>query len=313
MRVGTFAAILFFLLTCAVEFCAIQESSSSTAALGYLVLPFLALAFSAAGFGLGWLWARLLPSGKTSALRLPRLIAANLLLLGFVMWGVSEVSTWLATRRTVLDVQNMTATQLDSMVRRPDLIQNKFVLAALAENPNATPEVLHRIVVMNRRDLYQPNAAFLSVPSRNRKGLAVMRLVALNPNTRSVDLKVLAAHTENVYLLGDLARRKDLDPETIRLLVRSENSVIQFGLATNPNAPEDALRRLAASTDEYTRANVAGNPSTPLGILRILASDLAFHVRVRVAMNPSASDDIIAALTKDMNENVRRVAAERSH
>jgi hypothetical protein len=249
-------------------------------------------------------WYRLLVGhggslNKSARWRVPRLAVAALVIVAAVVWGTSELMTWLRVQRAVGQVSQMTAPQLYALITQPGHGQNRFVLAAIAESSRATPEVLHRIALINRKDLYEPLRAFLPVPSRNRKGLAVMRLVAANPNTSLTDLYRLASEASDEYLRSDLARRKELDENTIRRFAQREQYWIELSLAGNLETPPDLLVQLATNSNENTRAKVAANPAPPKEALHALSTDRVAHVRAQLAVNPSSPDEVIRILSSD--------------
>jgi hypothetical protein len=202
----------------------------------------------------------------------------------------------------------MRAGELESVLNRADLAGNKFVLGAIALNPNATSAILHRIVSMKRPDLHERMGSLFDVLGQNTKGLAVMRLIAMHPNTSSEDLERLAVST-NEYVLGDVAGNAKLSELTLRKLADRGGYLIEWGLAQNRSTPKDILSRLAESGNEYTRANVAANPSTPLEVLSGLSKDRIWHVRQNAALNPSTAHNTVEQLMLDSDQRVKRAAA----
>jgi hypothetical protein len=214
-----------------------------------------------------------------------------------------------------VDTLFMSETELESALDRPDLASNKFVLGAVAQNPNATAAILHRIAILQRADLHEPMGSVFDLLGRNRNGLAVMRLVARHLNTSAEDVERLAS-SKNEYVLGDVAGNPKVSEQTLwKLADRAAQGVylIEWGLARNPKAPKDVLSRLAGSSNQYARSSVAANPQTPVPALISLSSDRISQVRVGVAINPSAPRSIQEKLVKDSDEIVRRSATARYH
>ncbi len=141
----------------------------------------------------------------------------------------------------------------------------------------------------------------------NRKGLAVMRLVARHPNVEVETLVRLAASADD-YVLGDVVMNSKTPLEILRKAHRKGGYLIEWGLAYNPKCPADILSALAESSNEYTRSPVAKNPGTPLEQVRMLARDPVWHVRRAAAYHPSVPDDLLEELVQDPDEHVRRSA-----
>ena len=75
--------------------------------------------------------------------------------------------------------------------------RNKYFLGALAENPAAGPALLVRIASLEDPALFEPMWSPWDVMGKNRKGIAVMRLVASHRNTPPAIREALQRRSES--------------------------------------------------------------------------------------------------------------------
>ncbi len=94
------------------------------------------------------------------------------------------------------------------------------------------------------------------VMGSNRKGLAVMRLVARNPNAGAAALEHLAARPEAEYVLSDVLANRKTPMRVLERHFGTANYLAKWGLAQNPAVPRAVLERLANDPDE-TAARLA--------------------------------------------------------
>jgi Leucine rich repeat variant len=304
-RAGTIGAILGFCLNFGIEFVTISNSRSSTAAIGFIFLPFFSALVSIPAFGIGWClgyfltWRRSrIKERKVSAFAaglVPLLVAVWIIK---TLWGGNDLT------QQVHRVQTMNAADLEGVLNQPRLARNKFILGAIAENPKATASVLHRIVRSDLPELHEPMGSHFDVMGSNTHGLAVMRLVARNTYTAPGDLERLA-DSKNEYVLGDVAANPKLSEGTLRRLAKKGGYLVEWGLGLNSHTPKDILARLAMSADEFTRAHVAANPNAPAEVLSGLSVDHVWHVRASVARNPATPRSIVELLLQDADTRVR--------
>lgn len=188
-----------------------------------------------------------------------------------------------AVYRDVNRVTYMNTQELDqAYLTRPkqSLFGNDiFILAAMAQNPNATSTLLNNIAHLDDPRLNDRLGSMIGLTKENRKGLAVIRLVVNNPNV-SLDTLTYLTDSNNFDVLGDLASNPKLPVNLLRKLYEkaqtsSEGYLIDWGLAYNPNTPQDILRALAkkikpdAAFDPIDSA-LKNNPSTPEDIKSLL-------------------------------------------
>ena len=230
----------------------ILKSGSSTAAIGFIFVPFVAaiVAIPAGiwGLALGHVWLHQRGVRHSSH---PALLAAACVF-ALAVPAVIGWETWrgLELERAVLDVSRMDGRRLDEAFERSPLNRDKYFLGAIAQNTEASAELLDRIAALPGDDYYEPMGSFWNVTGGNRKGLALMRLIAYNPNVSpATPMKVLEPHFD------------------------STDYLVEWGLALNPNTPPAVMERLSKSKDLYTRMNLTYNKATPTEILKRLAQD----------------------------------------
>jgi hypothetical protein len=252
---------------------AIGRSTISTAALGFLGLPTVmvlwAVPCATMGFCAGYLVAaRRLGRPVTS---FPMRLAA-LGLLAVAVPSTASVLTNLATGREVGRVAAMSEGELQRELASKCFGANPFVLAAVALNPRANASALRQIATREDPGLQQKLGSIFDVMGSNRHGLAVMRLVARHPNVDAETLEILA-HSDNAYVLSDVALNPKLSEPAMRRLEQQSNPLLDWALARNPRTAPSVLARLSRSSNESVRANVAANPSAPADVWETLRHD----------------------------------------
>src|SRR5690606_24098938 len=110
----------------------------------------------------------------------------------------------------------MTAAQLDEVFARSKWNRDRFFLGALAQHPAAGGELLDRIAALPDPALYESMGSLWDVMGENRKGIAVMRLVAHHPNARGDTLARLADGSHADSLRHELARNPNTPPAVLR-------------------------------------------------------------------------------------------------
>jgi hypothetical protein len=183
--------------------------------------------------------------------------------------------TWrgLALERAVLEVSRMDGRRLDEAFERSPLNRDKYFLGAIAQNAAAGAALLDRISVLPGDDYYESMGTFWNVMGDNRKGLALMRLVACNPNVGPATLERLATGPHAAKVLHDVLRNPATPMKVLEPHFNSSDYLVERGLALNPNTPPAVMERLSQSKDLYTRMNLTYNKATPPEILQRLAQD----------------------------------------
>jgi len=151
---------------------------NSTAAVGLVFAPIVGAALSIPAFGVGWCLGYCLTWRQSRSVNRKRLaIVAGLIPALLGIWLFKTVWDGFAFSDQVRRVEQMNAAGLQAVLNQPKWAANKFVLGAIAQNPNAAAADLHRIVTTGRSELYERMGSSFDVMGKNTKGLAVMRLV----------------------------------------------------------------------------------------------------------------------------------------
>lgn len=276
-------------ITAAVIYCilgtfAIFRSASSTAGIGFIILPFQAVIILVVFAFIGF-WLGVIAQGvcdKQYRYKLKFYLAFIILIPALYFsttWGAELFSTY----REVTRIGDMNTQELEqAYLNRPKHSlygYDIFILAAIAQNPNTSSDVLDDIAHLNDPRINDTIGSVINLTRENRKGLAVIRLVEKNPN---VSMKTLAYLTDsnNYSLLGDLAGNPKLSQELLRkLYARAPNSeegyTIYWGLAYNASTPPDILRELAKKIQrdrsfDPINSGLTNNPSTPDDVKQLL-------------------------------------------
>ncbi|MCU1326704.1 MAG: repeat protein [Bryobacterales bacterium] len=308
---GLWAAGIGAFLVFVISFIQISNSKSSTAAIGFLFLPFIAAFAAVPCFVTGWCLGYALTWWR-SPVRRKRItaVAASTVPLTAGLWILHTVSFGFGTMQEVHRIEYLDAGQLRRVLDDRGLASNKFVLGAIAQNPRADSWTLHRIATTRLPELHEPMGSAFDVLGKNMRGLAVMRLVAKHRHTAAEDLDKLA-QSPNEDVLSDVVGNPKLSTGTVRRLAERGGQWVELGVALNPAAPTDLLARLALSSNEFTRAAVAGNPGTPDEVLRGLSVDQSWNVRGHVGLNRATPPEVLETLRNDEDERVRRYAGRR--
>jgi len=252
----------------------ILASGSSTAALGFVYLPLVAalaaipIALWGAALGHVVLWLR----GK---LRSPPMVfvAAALVAASLPVLVVQEAWRGLRLEAAVRETRAMDVLELDHAFEDSEFFRDRYYLGALAQNARARAGLLERIASLKDAELYEPMGTFWDVMGDNRKGLAVMRLVAKHPNTDGATLEYLAAGPNAQKVIHEVLANPRTPQAVLQRYYDSKDYLAEWGLALNPKTPQRVMERLARSENLYTRINLAWNKATPREILDRLAAD----------------------------------------
>lgn len=273
-RWAFWAGILGLLGAVALQVKAIFASASSTAALGFIFVPLLAALAAAAtgiwGLALGHVVERL--RGKVSG---PALLLGAALVIAAALPAAVGYEVWrgLALERAVVEAQRMDGPRLERAFEASPWRRDKFYLGALASNPAAGAALLERIAALDDAELFEPLGSLWDVMGDNRKGIAVMRLVAHHPNASAALLARLEAHPQAEKLIHEVLANPNTPAALLEKHAGDDFHMAQWGLALNPKAPRAVLERLSRSPDQYTRMNLTYNKGTPSELLQRLAQD----------------------------------------
>jgi hypothetical protein len=141
--------------------------------------------------------------------------------------------------------------------------------------------LLERIASVEDPDLFEPMWSLWNVMRENRKGLAVMRLVARHPNASGATLARLETHPQSQLITEILANPNTPQPVLAKHYDDTHYRA-EWGLAMNPKTPPAVMERLARSSNLHARLNlVLYNRATPREIIERLAQDPDQTVAVR--------------------------------
>ncbi len=317
----------------------VLRNPSSTAALGLLGVPFMALAGAVLCFLIVWSASAVILPASRRHLRLTRYGWAQwpiaLAILGFMIWQGSAIAY---SEYFVLKAKSSDSKILWEVFNHPEAKGDPFVLAALAKNEHSPPDLLLALANIDNPTLHDKRSGYRNLIINDY--LAVMRHLVRNKNT-SVEALEILSDSHNHYVLSDVARDPRTPEETLKRLNANKSYLVEWGLAANPNTPpkilEDLLRGQARSDNEYTRHGVArnshtppdvltelskdpnmfvrryvaSNKSTPVETLRQLLNDPEGEVRFYLSINPSAPDDLLEALLTDADERARKTARSK--
>ena len=237
-----------------IEVKSIQRHSSSTAAIGFLFIPFYAVP---AGL-ITALWGISIRNVWHSLRGLRQM--AQWLIIG--SWGLAfilptaitrEVVQGLRLKTAVDEVHRMKDEQLDVAFDHSPWKRNKYLLGAIAQNANASTDLLDRIASIPDSALYEKMWSHWDLMGVNSRGLAVMRLVIDHRNVSATTLEKLASSPyANEYVLSDLLSNQKTPLEVLKKHADTRELVMKWSLARNPNTPIEVLERLAKDLDRYT-------------------------------------------------------------
>ena len=252
----------------------IFASGSSTAALGFIVVPLIAAlgAIPAGLWGAALGHVVLRRRGAVQS-RASVFVAALAIAAALPAAVIYEVQRGLRLEAAVREVLAMDVAELDRAYRESPWTVDRYFLAAMAQNKSARAGLLAQIAARDDAELYEPMGSLWDVLGANRKGLAVMRLVASHPNTDAATLARLAARPDAPYLLHEVLANPKTPRAVLEPRFESTDYLVEWGLARNPKTPQRVLERLSHSPNPYTRLNVAWNQATPREILERLAQD----------------------------------------
>lgn len=306
VHTGLVLGVIGFLGTCVWVTWVIFQSTSSTACIGLIFMPFQALLMGGLFFAFGCCARYAMVAFQPPRRPLLGLLAAGIalaLMLPFLYWlGDGLILSYVAR-----DVRSMAPSQIEQFLKTSPYKENKYALNALLEHRDLKPSTLYKIAQIPLPELHERMGSFFPVMGKNTKGFAVMRLVAQHPNADAQTLALLA-NSPNDAVLCDVAANPNTPQEVLLRLAKKESQSIGYGLAANPNARPAILHALSESGNQYTRANVAGNKSTTPEDLERLAQDPEAIVRDSVMVNANCPP----ALKKTLNRQFDERTGQRS-
>lgn len=274
-RWALWAGIAGALATAVLSTRMILAHGSSTAALGFIMLPLVAalaaVPIAVWGAALGHVVAHLRGRAHEPKMVFWAALVAALsvpLAVGYAVWQGKSLE------RAVQETRAMDSASLERAFHESPFRRDKYFLGALAEHPAAGAPLLDAIANLEGPELFEPMWSLWDVMGDNRKGLAVMRLVARHRHVSGVTLARLEAHPESAKLITELLANPNLPLPLLGRHFDSTHYLAEWGLALNPNTPPVVMERLARSNNVYARLNlVLYNRATPRELLERLAHD----------------------------------------
>ena len=257
---------------------AILRSTSSTAGIGILFIPFQAALLSLPFFIFGYCLPDLVKwiKGKSAELSISSKFYASIAV-GTATFGITYIIYGIIFTLAVNDVRTINEAGIDQFLESSMFRSNKFALGALAQNQNVSAAVLDKIARLQLPELHDKMGTVWPVMDGNGKGLAVMRLVVRSSNVSERTIEYLASTSQNDYVLSDIAANPKTSIETLRILETKKNYLIDWGLSQNPKSPPDVFSKILDREKYFTQRTTLDlllqNPSIPSEV-RIKASAL---------------------------------------
>ncbi len=254
-RLPFLIALIFGLIGASIEgylsCLAIQHSSSSTAAIEYIFLPFSFL-FDALFYGVFGFLLGIIVHGINKRKYIYSIVA-TLIIIPASIYLVSDKIQLYQTFNKVHEIAKIKDTDL----LKQELLSNTaaysdrygiYIIAAIAQNPYASAELLDKIAHLDNPQLNDRLGSTVNLTPGNNKGLAAIRLVVLNPNVSIATLDYLS-DSKNYYLLGDIAANNKVSADLLRKLYKkskesSEGYLILYGLRYNHNTPPEIAQEI---------------------------------------------------------------------
>jgi hypothetical protein len=155
----------------------------------------------------------------------------------------------------IVAAMRLSADELGAALRTSPWRDDPVFLAAVAQNPATTAEMLDEIARRGDRRLHEKLYGSDRVLGKNRKGLAVMRLVAMHPNVTEATL-VRLAESRNDYVIHTVLGNPKTPESVLRRFAGRDHHLYDWGIALNPSTPRAVVAQLAADADERVRRGV---------------------------------------------------------
>jgi hypothetical protein len=295
----------------------IFESSSSTAAIGLIFIPFWALFFFVIFAVLGLIYALSIRGIIYKKYRRNRfsLVLSALIAISLSVTCIYYIFVISNTYIAVKNIDDCSNTQMITKqylnITKPVLLNyDLFQYAAIANNPHTSREVLLAMIKkedprFNKR-IY---SIFYPLNGNNTRGISVLRLIAFNPNTDK-EILTLLSKSHDDYLLGDIAGNHKTPTAILIDLAKKQGEdtyLIHWGLARNPNTPSMILAKLAKSDsryDTYMLEDIAANSNTPPAALKELAQKNNLAIDKKLSSNPNTPIGVLERLEEKNNHDI---------
>jgi hypothetical protein len=226
---------------------AIATSRSSTAAVGYIFLPFYSVAVAGAGFLVSWSVMYIVRfTVERLGIISKRITAIPLLIVAVLtLCTTALIARHRLVRQELLRAAASASTNPDRLEK---ILAGAFssrdlpVLSLLAKNPSTPPADLIRIYDFSKH----------SVSEFNPPEYVVFHSLAQNPRTPPDILVVLAACPQMSIRVG-VGMNPGTPTETLRKLSRDKENLVRSWMTSNPKIPKELLLQLANDPDQIVR------------------------------------------------------------
>lgn len=211
------------------------------------------------------------------------------------------------------------------------LIENNRSKYAVAENSNASANLLRKLATENNEELLRRIANNPSTPTDLLIELANRPVEQTINNVKSIRKRVLNNSSFSILnsyqILSEQEEKKEIEqanqilvkrtdsPYALARVLETGDQNIKISAATNPKTPIQVLEQLAKDQDETVRSVMAQNLNLPLNTLLELAEDSSVKVRLWLAYKYTHSKiktpvQLLEKLAKDESGQVRERVAE---
>ncbi len=257
----------------------ILQSRSSTAGIGFIFLPIIALLPGGIGFVLGKIHTEYLhrkQNNKPVAIQKISLIILSLLVIVPFIWQMSALLNTIS-KNSARDIE---------AARQREAIKNNIrkLDKLLSENAGREEDILRERVndTEDRTELIpiaknkHASSEILNNLSRSAD-FGVVLSVARNRNTAENTLEwIYKNHTYPQYFYADLSSNPNTTKKILRELYekRFQNTGIALQLARNPKLPEDVLNRLTSEPRKYVLRDILDRSSITCEQVNMVANTI---------------------------------------
>jgi hypothetical protein len=272
-RRGLAVSLLLFAVALAAGAWAILQSRSSTAGIGFLFLPFVAVLAGA----LGWVFQNLRDGSDVAARAAGWACLASAI--AIIAWEANAGRETVALNRSRDAQQRARSLRIDQ--------HGAMIGELLARSPGHEAAVLARLIAEHAEDpeflLPALASPFASPEDLDRfartDDLSLTLTVLRNRNCRADTLaRIYRTHTSPDYFLQALCAHPHTPPELLREIhAQAPRRItgLDRWLARNPATPPDLLLALARSTDVDVIQGLLQNPTITCAMLAEVSRSLA--------------------------------------
>ena len=275
---GIVVSLLFATAAITAGIWAINQSLSSTAAIGYLAIPFVGALAGFFGLAFGrW----------RSSTEPPRRVIAWAGLVGGLVVVSFNVGGGIRTLRKNRVNDEKEAAYSAEIARNKAMIDSALKLnvgreqayldSSIRAHMNDRPFLVAALTHDSISPTLLDTLAFA-------KGLYLGEDVASNPRTASETLvKLYKTAPTPYYFFQALAMHRHTPPEILRQVYRHHEPMgnLDYSFASNPSTPRDILEEIAKSTDPSVIGKLMENPAIDCELLR--------QIEARIAKEPQSS------------------------